>query len=103
MFTTHLGVYRPTVMFFGLTNSLATFQAMINDILRDLIDTGDIAAFMDNVLVGTENKKKHNEIVKEVLRRMEENNLCIKPEKCIWKVKEIDFLRLVMGAEEIKM
>ena len=103
MFTTHLGVYRPTVMFFGLTNSLATFQAMINDILRDLIDAGDVAAFMDNVLVGTENKKKHNEIVKEVLRRMEENNLCIKPEKCIWKVKEIDFLRLVMGAEEIKM
>jgi len=48
----HLGVYKPTVMFFGLTNSPATFQAMINDILRDLIDTGDVAAFMDDVLVG---------------------------------------------------
>jgi len=79
----HLGVYEPTVMFFGLTNSLATFQAMINDILRDLIDTGDVAAFMDDLLVGTENEKKHNEIVEEVLKRMEENDLYIKPEKCV--------------------
>ena len=79
----HLGVYEPTVMFFGLTNSLATFQTMINDILRDLIDTGDVAAFMDDLLVGTENEKKHNEIVEEVLKRMEENDLYIKPEKYV--------------------
>jgi len=76
---------------------------MINDILRDLIDTGDAVAFMDNILVGTENKKKHDEIVEEVLRRIEENDLYIKPEKCVWKVKEINFLGLVMGAEEIKI
>ena len=75
----------------------------MNDILRDLIDTGDIAAFMDDVLVGTEDEKKHNEIVGEVLRRIEENDLYIKPEKYVWKVKEIDFLGLVMGAEGIKM
>ena len=43
-FTMHFGVYKPTMMFFGLTNSSATFQAMMNDILRDLIDTGDVAA-----------------------------------------------------------
>ena len=99
----HLGVYKPTVMFFGLTNSPATFQAMINDILRDLINTGDVAAFMDDVLVGTKDEKKHDEIVEKVLKRMEKNNFYIKPEKCVWKVKEIDFLGLVMGAEEIKM
>ena len=99
----HLGVYKPTVMFFGLTNSPATFQAMMNNILRDLIDTGDVAAFIDNMLVEMEDKKKHNEIVEEVLKRMEENDLYIKPEKCVWKVKEIDFLGLVMGTEGIKM
>ena len=55
---------------------------MINDILRDLIDTGDVVAFMDNILVGTENEKKHDEIVEEVLRRIEENDLYIKPEEC---------------------
>ena len=75
----------------------------MNDILRDLIDTGDIAAFMDDVLVGTEDEKKHNEIVGEVLRRIEENDLYIKPEKYVWKVKEIDFLGLVMREEGIKM
>ena len=76
---------------------------MINDILRDLIDTGDAVAFMDNILVGTENKKKHDEIVEEVLRRIEKNDLYIKPEKCVWKVKEINFLGLVIGVEEIKI
>jgi len=90
-------------MFFGLTNSLVIFQAIMNDILRNLIDTGDIVAFMDNMLVGTENKKKHNKIVEEVLKRMEESNLYIKPEKYVWKVKEIDFLGLVIGTEEIKI
>jgi len=99
----HLGVYEPTVMFFGLINSPATFQAMMNDILRDLINTGEITAFMDNILVETEEKKRHNEIVEEVLRRIEENDLYVKPKKCVWKVREIDFLELVMGSGGIKM
>jgi len=58
---------------------------------------------MNDVLVETEGKERHNEIVEEVLRRMEENNLYVKPEKCIWKVREIDFLGLVMGSGGIKM
>ena len=103
MFTTHLGVYEPTVMFFGLTNSPATFQVIINDILRDLINTGEVAAFMDNVLVETEDEKQHDKIVEEVLKRMEENDLYIKPEKYIWKVREINFLGLIIGSGEIKM
>ena len=76
-------MYKPTVMFFSLTNSPVTFQMMMNNILRDLINTGDITAFMDNMLIKIEDKKKHNEIVKKVLKRIEENNLYIKPEKCI--------------------
>jgi len=99
----YLGVYEPTVMFFGLINSPATFQAMMNDILRDLINTGEITAFMDNILVKTEEKKRHDEIVEEVLRRIEENDLYVKPKKCVWKVREIDFLELVMGSGGIKM
>ena len=99
----HLKVYEFTVMFFGLTNSLAIFQAMMNDILRDLINTGEVAVFMDNVLVETEEEEKHNEIVEEVLRRMEENDLYVKLEKCVWKVREINFLGLVMGSGGIKM
>jgi len=75
----------------------------MNDILRDLIDTGDVAAFMNNVLVGIENEKKHNKIVEKVLKRIEKSNLYVKPEKCVWKVKEINFLELVIEAEGIKM
>jgi len=74
----------------------------MNNILRDLIDTGDVVAFIDNVLVGTKDKK-HDQIVEKVLKRIEKNNLYIKLEKYVWKVKEIDFLELVMETEEIKM
>jgi len=84
-------------MFFDLTNLLVIFQVMINNILRNLIDTGDIAAFMNNVLVKTKDKEKHNEIVEKVLKRMEESDLYIKPEKCVWKVKEINFLRSIIS------
>ena len=75
----------------------------MNDILRDLIDMEDVVAFMDNMLVGTENEKKHDKIIREVLRRIEENNLYIKPEKYVWKVKKINFLGLVIVVEEIKI
>jgi len=73
-------------MFFGITNSPAMFQGMMNEILRDMINEGKVTAFVDNVLIGTETEKEHNEIVEEVLRILEENNLYMKPEKCTWKV-----------------
>jgi len=58
---------------------------MMNEILSDLINERKVAAFVDNVLVGTETEKGHDEIVEEILRRLEENDLYIKPEKCVWK------------------
>ena len=70
------------VMFFGLTNSSATFQAMMNKLLRDLINTGKVAVFIDDVIVGTEIEEWHDKIVAEVIRRLEENNLYVKLEKC---------------------
>jgi len=67
---------------FGLTNSLATLQAMINELLRDLINPGKVGSFINNVMVGTESKKGHNKLVEEILRRLEENKLYTKLEKC---------------------
>ena len=78
-----MGSFKPTVMFFGIMNSLATFQAMINEILRNMINKGKVVAFVDNVLVRTETEERYNEIMEEVLRRLEENDLYIKLEKCI--------------------
>jgi len=81
-----VGFFEPTVMFFGITNLPATFQAMMNEILRDLINEGKVATFVNDVLVRTKTKKRHDEIVEEILKRLEENDLYIKPEKCVWKV-----------------
>ena len=102
-FTMPEGLFEPTVMFFGLTNSLVTFQAMINELLRDLINTGKVAAFIDDIIIGTETEEGHDELVAEVIRRLEENNLYVKPEKCKWKVREVGFLEVVIGSERIKM
>ena len=82
VFTMHVGLYEPIVMFFGITNSPAMFQSMMNEILRNMINEGKVTAFMDDVLVGTETEEGHNDIVKGVLKRLEENDLYMKPEKC---------------------
>jgi len=70
-------------MFFGMMNSPATFQAMMNKILRDLINEGKVAAFVDDILVETEMEEEYDEIVKKILKRLEENDLYVKPEKCV--------------------
>jgi len=82
-FTTHVGSFEPTVMFFGMSNLPATFQAMMNEILKDMINEEKVMAFVDNVLVGIETEEGHDEIMEEVLKRLEENDLYIKPEKYV--------------------
>ena len=93
-----MGSFEPVVMFFGMTNSPATFQAMMNEILRDMINKGKVAAFVDDVLVGTDTEEGHDEVVEEVLRKLEENDLYVKPEKCVWKVTKVPFLGVVVLA-----
>ena len=80
-FTIPEGSFEPTVMFFGLTNSPVTFQAMMNELLRDLINTGKVAAFIDDIIVGMEMEEGHEEIVAEIIKRLKENDLYVKPEK----------------------
>ena len=75
------GLFEPTIMFFGLTNYPVTFQAMMNELLRDLINTGKVAVFIDDMIVGMETEEEHDELVAEVIWRLEENDLYVKPEK----------------------
>jgi len=103
VFTTLEEFFKPTVMFFGLTNSPAMFQVMMNELLRDLINTGKVVAFIDDVIIGIEGEEGHNELVVEVIKRLEENDLYLKPEKCKWKVREVGFLGVVIGRDRIKM
>ena len=76
---------------------------MMNKILQDLINTEEVASFIYNVIVGTEKDKGHDKIVEELIKRLVENNLFIKPEKYKWKVREAEFLGIVIGLERINM
>jgi len=81
-FTTLEGSFKPTVIFFELMNSPATLQAIMNELLRDLINTRKVAAFINDIIVETETEEGHDELVADVIRRLEENNLYVKLEKC---------------------
>jgi len=103
VFTMHIGPYKPTVMYFGLTNSSATFQTMMNDLFCNLINQGDTATFIDNILVATDTEEGHDKLVEEVLKRLEENDLFVKLEKYKWKVREVEFLEVVIEPKGVKM
>ena len=103
VFTTPEGSFKPTMMFFRLTNSLVTFQTMMNKILWDLINIEKVVSFINDMIVGIETEKGHNEMVEEVVKRLVENDLYVKPEKCKWKIKKVGFLEVVIGLEGIKI
>jgi len=102
-FIMHIGAYEPTVIYFGLTNSPATFQTMMNDLFHDLINQGDTATFIDDILVATDTKEGHDGLVEEVLKRLEENDLFVKPKKCELEVREVEFLGVVIGPKGVEM
>jgi len=82
VFTTTEGSFEPMVIFFELTNSPATFQTMINEILQNLINTRRVVSFIDNIIIETESKEGHDKLVEEVVKKLAENDLYMKPEKC---------------------
>ena len=63
-------LFEPTIVFFELTNILATFLTMMNKILWDLINTREIASFRDNIIVGTEEDEGHDKVVEEIVKRL---------------------------------
>jgi hypothetical protein len=81
-FKTNKGLFEPTVMFFGMCNSPATFQAMMDDTFSDMIDEGIIIAYMDNIFLFTPDNAMLTKNTKRVLARLRENNLFLKPTKC---------------------
>ena len=103
MFIIHIGAYEPTIIYFGLTNSPTTFQTMMNDLFCNMINQGNMATFIDNIIVATEIEKGHNKVVKEVLKQLKENDLFVKPKKCQWKVKEVEFLGVVIGLKGVEI
>ncbi len=102
-FHTNQGLFKPTIMFFGLTNSPMTFQWMMNDIFRDLIGEGKVTIYLDDILIFSKDLKEHREIVQHVLQRLRENKLFLKAEKCKFKVLETEYLGVIISENSIRM
>ena len=75
----------------------------MNDLLRDLVEEEKVVVFIDDVMIATEIEKGHDEIVEEVLRRLEENDLFVKPEKYVWKVREVGFLGVIIRENRVRI
>jgi hypothetical protein len=100
-FITNEGLFEPTVMFFGLMNSLATFQTMMNTIFRDLIDGRSITIYIDDIAIHMGRKEgetesdhlaRHRNLVRQVLNRLRKNDLHLNPEKCTFEQDHLNFL-----------
>lgn len=102
-FLTNRGLFEPTVMFFGLCNSPATFQTMMNDILGDLVHRGVVMVYMDDILVFTESLEEHRQVVREVLQILRDHKLYLKPEKCSFEKEKIDYLGMIIGGGAVEM
>ena len=100
---TYIELYKPTVIYFGLTNSSATFQTMINDLFQDMINQRTTATFINDIIVATETEKGHDEVIEKVLKRLKENDLFVKPKKYKWKVREVEFLEVVIGLKGVEI
>jgi len=103
-FKTSEGLFKPTVMFFGLTNSLATFQSMMDDIFQEEITQGWLRIYMDNAIIATENnKEEHSARVHHFLSKLQKHDLYLKPEKCKFHQKEVKYLGVIIGQGSVKM
>jgi len=103
-FKTSEGLFEPTVMFFGLTNSPATFQTMMDDIFQEEVAQGWLHIYMDNMIIATEDDKVLHELrVNHILDKLEKFDLFLKPEKCKFHQQEVEYLGVLIGNGSVKM
>jgi Reverse transcriptase (RNA-dependent DNA polymerase) len=111
-FITNKGLFKLTVMFFGLTNSLATFQTMMNSIFSEEIAEQWLTVYMDDMAIHTKKRTDETELqhilchrsyVSRVLAKLLENNLFLKPEKCTFKQPSIEFLGVCIKEGTVHM
>ncbi|SJL15094.1 uncharacterized protein ARMOST_18576 [Armillaria ostoyae] len=102
-FRTNRGLFEPTVMFFGLTNSPATFQWMMNDIFKDLIATGKITVYLDDILIFSKTLEEHRKTTRHVLALLRKHKLFLKAEKCEFEVLETEYLGVIISEGSIRM
>jgi len=102
-FCTNCGLFKPLIMFFGMTNSPAIFQTMMNDIFRTVIAEGIVVVYLDNILIFTKTEEEHEWVVQRVLEILMEHKLFLCPEKCEFHWKQIEYLGLVISENMVAM
>ena len=102
-FQTPLGLFEPLVMYFGMTNTLGAFQALMNHIFRDLIINNQVAVYLDDILIYSKTIEEHRKIVNQVLQRLADYDLYLKPEKCKFDKTKTEFLGLIISQGNIEM
>jgi len=103
-FKTSEGLFEPTVMFFGLTNSPATFQTMMDDIFQEEVAQGWLHIYMDDMIIATEDDEILHELqVNHILDKLEKFDLFLKPKKCKFHQREVEYLGVLIGNGSVKM
>jgi hypothetical protein len=102
-FRTNRGLFEPLVMYFGLTNSPATFQTMMNEIFQDLITEGVVSVYLNDILIFTNSLEEHSRITCLMLDRMREHKLYLQPEKCEFERTKIEYLGVIISHNKVEM
>src|SRR5882757_191634 len=102
-FKTNRGLFEPLVMFFGLCNSPGTFQTFMDHIFSKLKMKGWVVVYMDDILIFSMTLETHQEAIREVLKVLQENKLCVKPDKSEFYQNEVEFLGFIIGHGKIRM
>ena len=102
-FITNHGLFYSLVMVFGLTNSPATYQVMMNNIFHELINQGHVSVYMDDIMICSENLEEHRWTVKHVLAILHKHNLYLKPKKCKFERESVECLGLVVSKGKVEM
>lgn len=102
-FITRRGLFEATVMYFGFSNAPGTFQAIMNDILGDLICEGHVMVYLDDILIFGDNEREHRDLVKEVLKQLRDNDLFAKAKKCFCMKDSISYLGMIISKGHVAM
>jgi Reverse transcriptase (RNA-dependent DNA polymerase) len=97
------GLFEPTVMFFGMCNSPATFQAMMDNIFMTMIDNWLVIVYMDNILIFADTKEELERITKLVLEKLQEHDLFLKAKRCKFCQTRIEYLDMIIEEGKITM
>jgi len=102
-FRTNRGLFEPLVMFFGLTNSPATFQTMMDDIFEELISEGVVVVYLDDILIFTETLEEHRTVTRRVLALLEKHKLYLRPDKCEFERTTVEYLGVIISHNSVAM